>query len=130
MRRFFYLVLAFTAVPAKSRVRNAKELRCTLNSSMNTTMLTDEEKPQVNLQKTILLASDVPENCRNGVPVMLGIDEAGRGPVMGPMVYGAAFWPVTENDAMSALGFDDSKALTAENREGLFAKMKANSELG
>lgn len=61
---------------------------------------------------------------------MVGIDEAGRGPVMGPMVYGAAYWPVADDAEMSALGFDDSKALSAESREGLFEKIKANGRLG
>ncbi|GMF13351.1 unnamed protein product [Phytophthora lilii] len=61
---------------------------------------------------------------------MLGIDEAGRGPVMGPMVYGAAYWPVADNDAMSALGFDDSKALSAESRGQLFEKMRSTEGLG
>jgi hypothetical protein len=47
-----------------------------------------------------------PESCTNGEPCCLGIDEAGRGPVVGPMVYGAAFWPVKESDAIAKLGFD------------------------
>lgn len=89
-----------------------------------------QDESNVNLQRTILLASDVPESCLNGVSVMLGIDEAGRGPVMGPMVYGAAFWPVAQGDEMDALGFDDSKALSAESREMLFAKMKVTKDLG
>ena len=50
--------------------------------------------------------SEVPANSLNGVPVCLGIDEAGRGPVLGPMVYGAAYWPVSENEEISAMGFD------------------------
>ncbi|RLN96601.1 hypothetical protein BBJ28_00000147 [Nothophytophthora sp. Chile5] len=75
---------------------------------------------QQNLQRTLLLASDCPSSCLGNVPVMLGIDEAGRGPVMGPMVYGAAYWPVADNDAMCALGFDDSKALSAESRAQLW----------
>ncbi|GLE00405.1 hypothetical protein PINS_up009162 [Pythium insidiosum] len=92
--------------------------------------MTDNEPPKMNLQRHVLLASDAPDNCLHGTPVMLGIDEAGRGPVMGPMVYGAAYWPVDENAAMSALGFDDSKALSIESREALFNKMKENERLG
>jgi len=82
------------------------------------------------LQHTVLLASDCPARCLDGVPVMLGIDEAGRGPVMGPMVYGAAYWPVADNDAMCALGFDDSKALSADSRAQLFEKMRSTEGLG
>ena len=50
--------------------------------------------------------SKVPNNCLNNVPCILGIDEAGRGPVMGPMVYGAAYWPVDQDEEISAMGFD------------------------
>ncbi|KAI9913992.1 hypothetical protein PsorP6_005049 [Peronosclerospora sorghi] len=83
-----------------------------------------------NLQHTQLVANDCPSSCLNGVPVMLGIDEAGRGPVMGPMVYGAAYWSVPDNDDMCALGFDDSKALSAEIRAQLFEKMQSTEGLG
>jgi ribonuclease H2 subunit A len=41
-----------------------------------------------------------------------GIDEAGRGPVIGPMVYAIAAWPISKREEFSQLGFTDSKKLS------------------
>ncbi|KAI5149976.1 ribonuclease H2 subunit A [Enteropsectra breve] len=50
--------------------------------------------------------------------VVAGIDEAGRGPVIGPMVYGLY---VMEHDAVTK--YKDSKILSKEAREGHFSGM-------
>lgn len=53
-------------------------------------------------------------------PHMLGIDEAGRGPVLGSMVYGICWCPVAKLDDLRALKVADSKTLTFKQREQLF----------
>jgi ribonuclease H2 subunit A len=78
----------------------------------------------------MLIESDVPENILDGKPVIVGIDEAGRGPVLGPMVYGASYWAMEDDEEISQMGFDDSKALSVETRETLFEKMKDVKKLG
>jgi len=56
-----------------------------------------------------------------GLPCVLGVDEAGRGPVLGPMVYGVFFLPIEQSDTLlrQAHHFDDSKALTPATRSAL-----------
>lgn len=73
------------------------------------------------------LFSDIPEICKTE-PCVLGIDEAGRGPVLGPMVYGISFCPISKNTDLKELGVDDSKVLTEEKREELFGKLEKNSD--
>ena len=38
-------------------------------------------------------------------PYILGVDEAGRGPVLGPLVYGVAYCPVAYREQLNDLGF-------------------------
>ena len=57
-------------------------------------------------------------------PCIIGIDEAGRGCVLGAMLYGAAFWLEAEDELMSAKGYDDSKGLTPEVREKMYKGIK------
>ncbi|GAO46407.1 ribonuclease HII [Saitoella complicata NRRL Y-17804] len=56
-------------------------------------------------------------------PCILGVDEAGRGPVLGPMVYGVAFCTEEYADKISGHGFMDSKVLSAEVRSELLSQM-------
>ncbi|KAK3186085.1 hypothetical protein K4F52_005075 [Lecanicillium sp. MT-2017a] len=51
----------------------------------------------------------------------LGVDEAGRGPVLGPMVYGVFYLPIPQSDPLlrETHHFDDSKVLTASVRSSL-----------
>lgn len=68
--------------------------------------------------------------CWRGEPCLLGIDEAGRGPVLGPMVYASAFCAVSKHDELKTCAFADSKTLTEEKREGLFEGIKTAQWLG
>jgi ribonuclease H2 subunit A len=38
-------------------------------------------------------------------PYILGVDEAGRGPVLGPLVYGVAYCPASYQEQLEELGF-------------------------
>ncbi|GJQ85106.1 hypothetical protein Trydic_g20238 [Trypoxylus dichotomus] len=66
--------------------------------------------------------SNVPQICKES-PCILGIDEAGRGPVLGPMVYGIAFCATNDQEQLATLECADSKALTEEVRDKIFAKI-------
>ncbi|XP_034044699.1 ribonuclease H2 subunit A [Thalassophryne amazonica] len=76
------------------------------------------------------LVSQIPDVCRTE-DCCLGIDEAGRGPVLGPMVYGICFCPVSKKEELKELKVADSKTLAEAEREKLFEKLdKANSYIG
>jgi ribonuclease H2 subunit A len=54
------------------------------------------------------------------------VDEAGRGPVLGAMVYGIAFCVKSKESILKDLGCADSKQLTEQQRDDIF--VKANQE--
>jgi len=73
------------------------------------------------------LENELPELIKNE-PCWLGIDEAGRGPVLGPMVYGTCFSPLSIKKEVEEIGFADSKTLSEVQREELFKKLNAASD--
>ena len=57
-----------------------------------------------------------------GYPRVCGIDEAGRGPLAGPVVAAAVILPA----GYELPGLNDSKKLTARKREALYAELMAD----
>ncbi|TFK47783.1 ribonuclease H-like protein [Heliocybe sulcata] len=58
-------------------------------------------------------------------PYILGIDEAGRGPALGPLVYGVAYCAASHNEQLGEMAFADSKTLTAETRASLLVTLSS-----
>ncbi|XP_059057286.1 ribonuclease H2 subunit A [Achroia grisella] len=77
--------------------------------------------------RNFINSSQVPSLCKSE-PCILGVDEAGRGPVLGPMVYGVAYCPKSQNKILENLGCADSKALTEEKRDEIFTKILTDDE--
>ena len=56
-------------------------------------------------------------------PLTAGVDEAGRGPIAGPVVAAAAILLPHQANVLLSEGLNDSKKLTAKARERLFARI-------
>lgn len=54
---------------------------------------------------------------------ILGLDEAGRGSVLGPLVVGAFLWEDADQSPLRAAGADDSKVLTHAKRVEIRARL-------
>ncbi|KAH9488033.1 Ribonuclease H2 subunit A [Bulinus truncatus] len=85
----------------------------------------DHSKYEDDRRKNCLIESPVCERLKTE-PCRLGVDEAGRGPVLGPMVYGICFSPIADKDHLTDLKCADSKTLTEEQRESLFSKINGS----
>uniref|UniRef100_A0A452S000 Ribonuclease n=2 Tax=Ursus americanus TaxID=9643 RepID=A0A452S000_URSAM len=73
------------------------------------------------------LNSPVPAVCRKE-PCVLGVDEAGRGPVLGPMVYAICYCPLSRLADLEALKVADSKTLSESERDRLFVKIEEDGD--
>lgn len=59
-----------------------------------------------------------------------GIDEAGRGPLAGPVVAAAVILDAAKLKPIRALALDDSKKLSAAKREAIFAALPELAQIG
>src|SRR3989344_8165194 len=59
------------------------------------------------------------------VKLIYGSDEAGRGPVIGPLVMAAVITEENNIEKLMRIGVKDSKLLTPEKRNSMFEKIKA-----
>jgi len=59
--------------------------------------------------------------------VICGVDEAGRGPLAGPVVAAAVILPAAGEHSSPLQGLDDSKKLTEQQRERLFDEICATA---
>tara|TARA_R110000824_G_scaffold118960_19_gene272660 strand:- start:80152 stop:80829 length:678 start_codon:yes stop_codon:yes gene_type:complete len=90
----------------------------------------DSPKPRPRRAASILMPAgpDYAFETEHGAPAtrVCGIDEAGRGPLAGPVVAGAAVIDM----ARLPEGLNDSKKLTHKKREELFAALMKSADIG
>ena len=69
------------------------------------------------------------ENKYRNKGIIVGIDEAGRGPLAGPVVAGAVIFPELKISPELAVLIDDSKKLSPKKREAVFEALYASRAL-
>lgn len=68
--------------------------------------------------------------CSVSAKFILGVDEAGRGPLAGPVAVGAVLVPAGFDVAREFPGVADSKAISEKKREKLFEMLEARTKAG
>ena len=72
--------------------------------------------------------SSLPSNKEEARMMIAGIDEAGKGPVIGPMCIGGIKIEESKAHILKVLGVADSKKLTPKKREQLAAQIKKHAD--
>lgn len=86
-------------------------------------------KHKEDITKTSTYCSEIPINIKQNEPCKLGVDEAGRGPVIGPMVYAISYCSLEFENELKNVGFMDSKVLTHETRSHLLERLCNEDQL-
>ncbi|KAG0007112.1 Ribonuclease H2 subunit A [Modicella reniformis] len=81
------------------------------------------------LLKSYTYTTPLPTELQPDQECILGVDEAGRGPVLGPMVYGICYCPLSKQDELADLGFADSKTLKEDERHNLLNVIMSRPDL-
>lgn len=86
-----------------------------------------EQRKRAEMQKQYKKMLTFEEQLRQqGKVLVAGIDEAGRGPLAGPVVAGAVILP----DSFYLEGLNDSKKLSLKKREEYFQRIKEEADWG
>lgn len=80
---------------------------------------------EIERKKLRIMASYERKARKQGYELVAGVDEAGRGPLAGPVVAAACILPAR----FSILGIDDSKKLTPQKRAELFHKITTHPDV-
>ncbi|GMM35330.1 ribonuclease H2 catalytic subunit [Saccharomycopsis crataegensis] len=104
----------------------------TVNDALRATTITNAGSTahQLSVHDSYTYISSIPQEIQNHPEdeIILGIDEAGRGPVLGSMVYAIAYARKPALHLLSDTDFDDSKKLTDLKRFELLYAITADPD--